>query len=249
MPEPVRLPGLDWSRNVMPITHEIDKLAYLDALGLELLVAIRPLPGAAPSAPRSAVHEPVVVAGAGAGAVKPVPVQPESQMPRIDTHKAPAVPAAPGQPVPAAPAAAKVREPAFHMAAVVVGGCLWLDTLQAPTLPPAQLKLIQAIAYAVSGRHDQPRVTHFDWPLHGNHLLDLGPGAAAAALTSFVQRQLQQHQCRGLVLLGQGSAEHLQGAELPGVVTVAVPMGTAELLAQPLRKREAWQALEALCGD
>lgn len=245
MPEPVRLTDLDWSRNVMSTNHEIDKLAYLDALGLELLVAIRPLPGAAASAPRSAVPEPVVVAPA----VEPAPVQPEAQIPRVDTRKVPTAHRAPGEPVPATPAAARVREPAFHMAAVVVGGCLWLDTLPAPTLPTAQLKLIQAMAHAVTGRYDQPTVTRFDWPLHGNRELDLGPGAAAAALTSFVQRQLQQHQCRGLVLLGQGSAERLQGAQLPDIVVVAVPLGTAELLAQPLRKREAWQALESLCGD
>jgi hypothetical protein len=133
------------------------------------------------------------------------------------------------------------------MAAVVAGGCLWLDALPAPSLPPEQLKLIQAMAHAIAGTHGQPTVTRFDWPLHGNRRLDLGPGAAAAALTSFVQRQLQQHHCRALVLLGPGSGEHLQAGELADITIVSVPLGSAELLAQPLRKREAWQAIESLC--
>ncbi|PLW81901.1 hypothetical protein CWI75_12405 [Kineobactrum sediminis] len=229
----------------MSTTHELNKLAYFDALGLELLVAVRPLPGAAASAPRCILQVPPVTA---APATESTPTQPEAQMPHIEMDKVPAARTAPRAPGPAgSPAANRIREPAFHMAAVVAGGCLWLDTLPAPILPPDQLKLIQAMAHAVAGTQGQPTVTRFDWPLHGNRQLDLGPGAAAAALTSFVQRQLQQHHCRALVLLGTDSGDRLQAGELPDIATVSVPLGCAELLAQPLRKREAWLALESLC--
>lgn len=135
--------------------------------------------------------------------------------------------------------------PRFHLAAVVAGGCLWLEPLAGPEPAPERLQLIRAMAFAVGRKQETPQVTRFDWPLHSNRQLDLSAAAAAAALTGFVLRQVQERQCRALVLLGQAAGEHLLQPQLDGVPIVLLP-ATGELLAAPQRKREAWQALAAL---
>lgn len=135
--------------------------------------------------------------------------------------------------------------PRFNLAAVVAGGCLWLEPLAEPALAPERLQLIRAMAFALVRKQENPQVTRFEWPLHSNRQLDLSAGAAAAALTGFVLRQVQDRQCRALVLLGPAAGEHLLQPELDGVPIVLLP-ATGELLATPQRKREAWQALAAL---
>jgi hypothetical protein len=164
-------------------------------------------------------------------------------VPRLET--ASASPAAAPAAAPARAAAAQVV-PEFHLAAMVAGDCLWLEAVTAQGPAAEQVQLIQAMAFALSGRQETARPTRFAWPPHQNRQLDLGEAAAAMALTSFVLRQLQEKQCRALLLLGPTSGERLLRAELEAVVTVSLP-ATAEMLAQPLRKREAWEALAALC--
>lgn len=216
----------------MSTFHELHKLACLDALGLQLLVAKKPLPGAAPSAPR------LYIAPASA----PAPAAP---VPRLDARSKPSSPA-PGPRAQATDAQAQdIGVPRFHLAAVVAGGCLWLEPLAGPELEQEPLQLIRAMAFALGRKQETPQVTRFDWPLHSNRQLDLSAGAAAAALTGFVLRQVQERQCRALVLLGRAAGEHLLQPELDGVPIVLLP-ATEELLAHPQRKREAWQALAAL---
>ncbi|QIB66377.1 hypothetical protein [Kineobactrum salinum] len=318
----------------MSVTHELNKLAYFDGLGLQLLVAQYPLTGAAPSAPgypwpprkRASAEAPGMPAAtgpesisartaptgmrglpktssgsaarAGGEADATVP-EPPAGMPRLHTtndsaavagRQADTAPpeASVGKPqlqtasegaavagpepntaAPVAPAgmprlqavrdnttvalspaassrAAAQSVPEFHMAAVVAGDCLWLEAVNAGGPAAEQIQLIQAMAFALSGRQETARLTRFDWPLHQNRQLDLGEAAAATALTSFVLRQLQEKQCRALVLLGATSGERLLPVELEAVTTVSLP-ATAEMLAQPLRKREAWEALAVLC--
>lgn len=216
----------------MSTSHELHKLACLDALGLQLLVAKKPLPGAAPSAPR------VAIAPASAPAAA-------APVPRLDVRSKGPGSAQATRPQAAGARAPEAGIPAFHLAAVVAGGCLWLEPLAGPELAPEPLQLIRAMAFALQRKLESPQVTRFDWPLHSNRQLDLGAGAAAAALTGFVLRQLQDRQCRALVLLGQAAGEHLLQPELDAVPIVLLP-ATAELLAHPHCKREAWQALAAL---
>jgi hypothetical protein len=127
----------------------------------------------------------------------------------------------------------------------VAGGCLWLEPLAGPELEREPFQLIRAMAFALQRESDSPQVTRFDWPLHSNRQLDLSASAAAAALTGFVRRQVHDRHCRALVLLGQAAGEHLLQPELDAVPIVLLP-NTRDLLTQPHRKREAWQALAAL---
>lgn len=234
----------------MSVTRELNKLAYFDGLGLQLLVAKYPLPGAAPSAPGLAwpprKRAPTAVPRSQAQASPEPAAAPTAPagMPRLETASTSPT-AAPSPAASARPAGAQLV-PEFHMAAMMAGDCLWLESVTAQGPAAEQVQLIQAMAFALSGRQESARLTRFDWPLHQNRQLDLGEAAAATALTSFVLRQLQEKRCRALVLLGPSSGERLLSSELETVVTVSLP-ATAEMLAQPLRKREAWEALAALC--
>ncbi|MEQ9463480.1 MAG: hypothetical protein RJQ10_07445 [Haliea sp.] len=238
----------------MSTVRELHKLACLDALGLQLLVARKPLPGAAPSVPGARMTRATVVpdprppatpqpaGGPGAG---PIGRAPAMAVPRLDAGGESPVPAVTSRAQVADAAAAPATTPVLHMAAVVAGGCLWLDPLPGSEPAPDRLQLIRAMAFALVRRQETPQLTRFDWPVHSNRQLDLSASAAAAALTGFVLRQVQDRECRALVLLGPDAGEHLLQPELDGVPIVLLP-ATMELLAKPQSKRDAWRALAAL---
>ena len=248
----------------MPTPRDLHKLAYLDALGLQLLVAREVLPGAAPSAPvmrfeRRAVQDGTEAAArvhpSSLGQVVPspegVPVSQPTAPPEVMPPPSTVSPKPQASPVQAiAPTPPAAQALSFSVVAIVSGGCLWLQATQAPELPPEQLQLIRAMAFARCsragpGRVDTAQVTRFDWPLHRNRQLDLSAEAAAAALTGFVLRQLRDQGCGGLVLLGERAGHYLLQPELDEVATVRLP-DTAEMMAEPAQKREAWVALMAL---
>jgi hypothetical protein len=124
--------------------------------------------------------------------------------------------------------------------AIVAGGCLWLQPVKGPELPAEQLQLIRAMAFAHTVRRGGEREAA---PLATR--LDLGGEAAAAALTGFVLRQLRDKGCHCLVLLGAHAGQYLLQPELDAVPTVRLP-DSAEMIAEPALKRDAWLALAAL---
>jgi hypothetical protein len=127
---------------------------------------------------------------------------------------------------------------------LAAAGRLWVEDLAGVALAREQVDLVAAIAAAlqhpqpVSGR---PRLVQFDWPMHSNRQLDLGPEEARASLLSFTQRQLQELECRAIVCLGDAASRRLASLEL-AIPIVNLP-GTRELLEDPWRKRDAWLAL------
>lgn len=101
-----------------------------------------------------------------------------------------------------------------------------------------------AIARALehgAGETAEPVVTQFDWPLHGNRQLDLGADEAAVALSSFLERRLDEQACVELMCLGQAAAERV--APLALSCPVRRLPATRALLSAPLRKRELWREL------
>jgi len=210
-------------------------------------VAKKPLPGAAPSAPRVLVARATAPPGSpqpavSAPAAAPAAVAP---IPRLDMASKSRTPTPATEVQSAATGSPDTDIPAFHLAAVVAGGCLWLEPLAGSELAPEPLQLIRAMAFALQRKQESPQVTRFAWPLHSNRQLDLSAGAAAAALTGFVLRQVQDRHCGALVLLGPSAGEHLLQPQLDGVPIVLLP-ATGDMLARPQSKREAWQALAAL---
>ncbi|MEZ5556781.1 hypothetical protein [Haliea sp.] len=236
----------------MATQRDLHKLACLEPLGLQLLVAHRTLPGAAPSPPRVPVMRGSPVAAA--------PQQPAERPARI-APPPPVIPAARPlatslSPPPSTAVRSDTAKPAvapavtFSIVSIVAGGCLWLHSADGGDLPADELQLMRAMGFARAVRAGGRREgalppTRFDWPMHTNRQLDLGEEAAAAALTGFVLRQLRDRDCHGLVLLGERAGQYLLQPELDGVRTVRLP-ACAEMIAAPALKRDAWLALLAL---
>jgi hypothetical protein len=133
----------------------------------------------------------------------------------------------------------------FSLAAITAGGCIWVEELAQGALAREQVQLVRAMASAVSGQGDAPKVQQFDWPLHNNHQLDLGEEAARAGVAGFLQRQIDQQGCRGLVLLGDGSSARV-AVDMLGDITVVRTLDTLSLLADPRLKKQAWRDLQSI---
>jgi len=250
--------------------NELRRLAYLDALGIDAYVSRSQLPGAAqtrrlaivPAVPPVEVGDVPGPVGEGAQATSGLAGLDSpgaAQLPQIDT--APDTPA----PVPAtATPRLQAAVPRFSLAAIVAGGCLWLEELHGMPLAREQVQLVQAMAQALgvmAADTDKaapeadlpgaarpgaarPEVTQFDWPIHTNQQLDIGEEAARASVAGFIGRKLEQRQCRGLVLLGQPCRARVPLDQLE-VLTVHTA-SSAELLADPRLKKQAWRDLLSL---
>ncbi len=227
---------------------------YLQAMGVDSYVSRRQLPGAAatrrltilraapsPAAPTAA--PPRVDAGSMGRPAAPV------EIPHLDGGKpAPAPAAAAARPAPGEPA------PRFSLAAISCGGWLWLEELDCP-LSPQQSQLVQAMAEALGtvfgndtsdpgGRGPtRAAASQFDWPMHSNRQLEQGEEAARAGLAAFIQRKLED--CKGLVLLGRACEERVPLGQL-ACSRVARTASTADMLRNPLLKKQVWRDLRSL---
>ena len=181
------------------------------------------------------------------------------QFPKMDATPA-ELPGSAAEPVAvAAPPSAGESVPAFSLAALVAGDWLWLEELPGVPLAREQVQLIRAIAAVLANEAGevQPDATRpaatgvqtaqFNWPIHTNQQLDLGPEAARSAVAGFIRRKLDEHGCRGLVLLGRACAARVPLAQLdcPRVVQT---VSTAEMLNNALLKKQAWLDLRSLAG-
>jgi len=226
---------------------------YLQAMGIDSYVSRRQLPGAAESR-RLAILQPAPspAAAVPVAAARPVrrPAAP-AEIPRMDVGKpARASAVRETRPVQADPA------PRFSLAAISCGGWLWLEELDGP-LSPEQLQLVQAMAEAldmIAGNYDpgsgdraptRAAASRFDWPMHTNQQLDLGEEAARASVAAFLRRKLELAECHGLVLLGRACEERVPLGQL-ACPRVARTASTAEMLRNPLLKKQAWQDLRSL---
>jgi len=225
--------------------NEVSRIAYLDAMGIDTYVARVRLPGAAASLPR--VEPP--------RASDPAPPAMPTSLLR-DALPGPAdLTATRDSAAPSPPAMESGAQRAsagavtrFSLAAIVAGRLLWLEELQDNPLAAEQVQLVQGMARALGAGDEKPQVSRFDWPIHNNQQLDLGESAASAALAGFIGRKLEQLTCRGVVLLGEQCRLRVPLDQL-GAATVVNTVSTAEMLLQPLRKKQAWRDLQPLRGQ
>jgi hypothetical protein len=199
-------------------------------MGVELCVARRELPGARRIA-RLGLRP-------AETAAPPAPVQPREALRKARPERS----ATEEAPRPARPAA--TPPPRFSLAAVVAAGRLWIEELDDAALAREQVQLMEAIGRALdhpAGAATTPRAAQFDWPLHGNQQLDLGPEEAAAALQGFLMRQLSEHGCRDLMCCGDAARTRLGTADFP--VPLRQLPATRTLLQDPELKRELWRSL------
>lgn len=229
--------------------HAQQQLAYLEALGITQYVSRADLPGAAPSRrvpvlrPRRA--EPPPHSRQATDVPVPAPQQPGDLPPRdwlepqAQSHSKASEPSPSGD---GSPASVPVER--FSLAAVVAGPYLWLEEIPEGVIGREQVALMRAMARALGAAQHKPTVAQFDWPLHNNRQLDQGEAAARAALGSFVLRQMEQHRCEAVILLGETCRQRL--GELPGGPAVVATESTARMLADPSGKRGVWRDLQSL---
>ena len=223
--------------------HELSRMAYLDALGIDSYVSRAQLPGAAATRRLAIVIAPSSQQLPAGVIPEPLLSQPQPVRPVAVSVQANAS-SQQGEPV-----------PRFSLTAIVAGDWLWLEELAGP-LTTDQVRLVQSMAQALLLCHQspgvevkpavEPEVAQFDWPIHTNQQLDLGEEAARASVAGFVDRRLGEHGCRGLVLLGQACVQRVPRQQI-SIVTVDT-MSSAEILAQPALKRQVWRDLLPLAS-
>lgn len=240
--------------------HELRRLAYLQALGAQSYVSRGQLRGAAPSRRLAIVPAPV-----SANAVPAANLA----VPRIglDVDLAPVAPPTRQSPAPTTVKPEAVSEPAprFSLAVIVAEGWLWLEELGEGVLAREQVQLMQAMGRAlariqggtkvdVSGsmqgraHGERPEITQFNWPIHTNQQLDIGPDAARSSLAGFIQRKLDERACHGLVVLGQDCAARVPLEQLSDR-RLCCTASTTSMLQDPLLKRRVWSDLQALAAQ
>ena len=219
--------------------NELNRMRYLQAMGVDAYVSRSQLPGALPTR-RLALVAQVPQAPA------PPAAQPRGkpgQIPQLDVvEKKPQArqPDAPTQaPIAATPA---VR---VSLAAVFCAGIAWVESLDDRPLAREQVHLIRAMARAVHDGPASPKVAQFDWPIHNNPQLDQGESAAKAALAAFIQRHIDEQKCRALVVLGKDTGALFEGAQLGGITRV-VTHSTLQMIEQTAVKRQVWADLQPL---
>ena len=262
----------------MIANREINRLRYLQAMGVQTLVAHRPLPGAAPSRRLClwtglATGLTTGLASAGStqpsdGLATPEPTAAGNAKPTsastpgaasIGAHTQslrqalddPSVPKDPsgddaltrsGCP-PLARGESRDAE-RFSVAVLAAAGHLWVEDLGDSALAREQVDLVAAMARALThpqAPEGRPKLAQFDWPMHGNVQLDLSAREALASLASFLERQLQERECRAIVCLGAAASARLAQLSM-ACPRVDLP-ATRELLAEPGLKRDAWVRL------
>ena len=250
--------------------NELKRMAYLDALEIDCYVSRAQLPGAALTrrlaiVPTS-VSSPVEKVQLGSRDESVASVAPVSRA----QHEGVTGPDF-GLVVDVGTAAVEEKReplpgsdpvPRFSLSTIVAGDWLWLEELDGMPLATAQVQLLQSMAQALAlGRGissdntssasgvqpTRPDVRRFDWPLHTNRQLDQGEDAARATVAAFVRRRLEQHGCLGLVLLGQACVKWVPPPQID-VITVNTA-SSAEMLANPVIKRQVWRDLQPLLGS
>jgi hypothetical protein len=258
--------------------NELRRLAYLEAMGIDAYISRTQLPGAGFTRRLAIVRaQPVAELRASPPAAVLPEVAPAAKdlpnFPKVENSSSgsttPVTEVA--QPTPSA------GEPLlqFSLAALVAGDWLWLEELAGIPLAREQVQLIQAMATVLSFGSDAtrpgaarpsaarpsaarpsaarpsaapPQQAQFNWPIHTNQQLDLGPEAARSAVAGFIRRKLEQHGCRGLILLGRACLARvpLDQLECPELVQT---VSTAEMLKNPALKKQAWLDLRPLVAS
>jgi hypothetical protein len=238
--------------------HELSRLEYLQALDIQGYISRAQLPGAAETQ-RLAIARVVDRDSVAVLKHSPPPLgslanglAPESAQGRVSPGPKPGARSDAGQQALSHPASR------FSLAAIVAGGWLWLEELSDSVLATQQVQLVQAMAHALGrtdidqGRREpgpeRPEVTQFNWPIHTNRQLDIGPEAARSSVAGFIQRKLDQRACHGLVLLGEACATRVPVDQFSGL-RLCCTASTASMLRDPQLKRQVWRDLQTLASS
>jgi hypothetical protein len=218
---------------------ELKRLAYLEAMGMESYVSRQPLPAAAPSRKLAIVT--------GSVSVRPEHVESSTAPPAsllADLQPAARPAAQPAAPLPKVVKNSETVE-SFSIVALFTGGWLWLEELSGVPLATEQVQLVSAMARALNLPPEKPLVAQFDWPIHTNQQLDLGPEAAVSSLAGFIQRKLVELKAGGVVILGEPCQRRLPST-LDDSRQWITTVSTRRMLNEPSTKKQAWRDLSAI---
>lgn len=246
--------------------NELRRMAYLNALGVDCYVSRAQLPGAALTRRLAIVatadKTPVAKAQAQAGSVaNAAPTARREGIIGPDVSSGRRNPATAIAPPPEVLRSSE-PVPRFSLSILAAGDWLWLEERDGMPLTTEQVQLVQSMAQALAlsgvrgsanpqaaerSQAARPVITQFDWPMHNNRQLDQGEDAARISVAAFVSRKLEEHGCRGLVLLGEACMKRVPLAELSTVVVRTA--GSADILANPAIKSQVWRDLQPLRGS
>ena len=227
--------------------HELTRLAYLDAMGIDSYVPRVQLPAAAPSrhlqvirraSPKPEAESPAAPRAVNASAQLKASLGATTGPARasraaIDSE-------------PAVSVHDDAEMPLFSLAAVGLGGWYWLDEIPpGRDLGPEYLQLLQAIALALGMDVGQPVLEQFNWPLHTSSLLDRGEEAARGGLGGFLVSRFERYQPAGVILLGEMEQGWFD-RELLTPHRIVATVSAWKMLRQPELKRQAWTDLQVL---
>jgi hypothetical protein len=219
--------------------HELTRLAYLDAMGIDSYVPRGALPAAAPSRHLELIRRAELVAppdNASAQLRASLGAEPDRQGESLaSTDSEPAV-----------STSDTAEMPVFSLAAVGLGGWYWLDEIPpGRDLGPEYLQLLQAIAVALGMEVGQPVFELFNWPLHTSTQLDRDDEAARGGLGGFLASRFERYKPTGVILLGEMEQGWFD-RELLAPHRIVATVSAWKMLRQPALKRQAWNDLQVL---
>jgi len=241
--------------------HELTRLAYLDAMGIDSYVSRTQLPAAAPTRKLRVVRRSAQAVEPPAAAIAPSlePQQHAQPMPAGnsgaaalraslgDVSKAPAPTMATVQAETPAPAgAARAAIPVFSVAAVQVGGCYWLDEIPpGRSLGQDYTQLLQAICFALGWSTGAAVLEQFNWPMSRGGQLDQGVDSARGGFAGFLTGRLERIAPQRVILLGELDSTWFDPQLLSGY-QVTSTVSAWKMLRQPELKHRAWLDLQVL---
>ena len=241
--------------------NELQRQAYMEAMGVDCYIPRLQLPGALPSQlcdlplPGSAaelIEQQAVTAPAGTGIAGQANAAPQA----VGYGRAAAMQALLDE-KPAAPAskvadvtqelvsAAKVTRqqvPQFSLSITRGNNVLLIDEGLPGDINPAEyLQLLQNIVFAVGAGKQQLFIDAFVWPMvrNSHSQIDQSETAARQTLEAFIAKQIDQLSTRYILVMGDTAAQYLTQQTLPIGEFVQHPQLTAQLL----RTRSAYPLL------
>lgn len=228
--------------------NEIQRLAYLDTMGVDSYVSRAALPAAAKSQ-RARILRPVApatssnpVAASNAGPVNVLDI--------VGGLRDPAAVASKPIPEPVAAVAKTTNRedsgPVFSVLSVRVGGMLCLDEIPRGRDPGHEyLQLLQSIATALKLGDAKAVLERFDWPITNTRQLGNSEAAARDGFSGFLRGRMERQPVETLVLMGVAEATWLDSSNL-GVGQKLETVSAWQMLRQPDLKRQAWSDLKQL---
>ena len=253
--------------------NELQRQAYMSAMGVDCYIPRRQLPGALPSqlckipASSLAVAADALISTADTAAVSiPVavaivspPSSSASAAQALFTENSPVAlnkVAATSAKLVSRTAVAKQAVPHFSLSVVRGDNILILDDGLADTINPSEyLQLMSNMLHALGAGKQKLSLDPFLWPVVKNSQVDQSETAAREALLAFLSKQLERLNISYIVVLGDTASHYVTEQVLPAGEWITHPQLSVQLirsqsasrmLIEPLIKKLVWQQLQPL---